>query len=202
MPADDPDRPTLKKRTPEQAKQARRESEQSSVSGTASSLNDDPNRPKLQRGMPTHALTEVDLPKLKGVPENLHQMVAVSDAKNREPHDFARPWQDDAEKATVLASMQALARRLLASYGTKASADQASGSPGSPTAAKAGTASGTVAGSKPGVHNNLRRKIPPAAPTVGPLLDEELKGYTLSYGGADTFVYMAHTAGMGMGCDM
>jgi hypothetical protein len=30
-----------------------------------------------------------------------------------------------------------------------------------------------------------------------PLLDEELKGYTLSYGGADTFVYSAHTAGDG-----
>ena len=30
-----------------------------------------------------------------------------------------------------------------------------------------------------------------------PLVDEDLKGYTLSYGGADTFVYMAHTGGNG-----
>jgi hypothetical protein len=29
------------------------------------------------------------------------------------------------------------------------------------------------------------------------LLDEELKGYTLSYGGAATYVYTAHTAGTG-----
>jgi hypothetical protein len=29
------------------------------------------------------------------------------------------------------------------------------------------------------------------------LLDEELKAYTLSYGGAATYVYMAHTAGTG-----
>ena len=33
---------------------------------------------------PFHALTEADFPKLKGVPESLHQMVAVSDAKTRE----------------------------------------------------------------------------------------------------------------------
>ena len=30
-----------------------------------------------------------------------------------------------------------------------------------------------------------------------PLLDEDLKGYTLSYGGAPTYVYTAHTAGTG-----
>jgi hypothetical protein len=209
-PADDPDRPTLKKRTPEQAKQARREAEQSSVSGTATSLNDDPNRPTLHRGVPTHALTEADFPKLKGVPESLHQMVAVSDAKNREPHDFARPWQDDAERATVLASMQTLARALLASYGTKpgASTTGANTAKGASTPAVTGgggastnssssakTGAATASGTKSGVHNNLRRKITPVQ--VVPLLDEELKGYTLSYGGADTFVYMAHTDGDG-----
>ena len=186
VPADDPDRPTLKKRTPDQAKQARGESQQSSVSGETTSLNDDPNRPTLHRGVPTHALTEVDLPKLKGVPENLHQMVAVSDAKMREPHDFARPWQDDTERATVLASMQTLAQSVLASYGAKAAA-------ASPSAAKSGTATGT----KTGTRSTVRKKVAPATSAVAPLLDEELKGYTLSYGGADTFVYMAHTAGDG-----
>jgi hypothetical protein len=43
----------------------------------------------------------------------------------------------------------------------------------------------------------VRKKTATATPAVVPLLDEELKGYTLSYGGADTFVYMAHTAGDG-----
>jgi hypothetical protein len=196
VPADDPDRPTLKKRTPEQAKQAQRESAQSSVSGEATSLNDDPNRPTLHRGVPTHALTEVDLPKLKGVPENLHQMVAVSDAKNRPPHDFARPWQDDAERATVLASMQGLAQKLLASYGAKAGSNGSAGGSGTSATTKAGTAAGTAAGTKSGARSTVRKKAAPAPPAV-PLLDEELKGYTLSYGGADTFVYTAHTAGDG-----
>jgi hypothetical protein len=38
---------------------------------------------------------------------------------------------------------------------------------------------------------------PPPAPAPGPLLDEQLKGYTLSYGGAATYVYTAHTDGLG-----
>ena len=156
------------------------------MSGETTSLNDDPNRPTLHRGVPTHALTEVELPKLKGVPESLHQMVAVSDAKTREPHDFARPWQNEAERTTVLASMQALAQSVLASDGAKAAA-------ASPLAAKSGTATGT----KTGTRSTVRKKVAPATSAAAPLLDEELKGYTLSYGGADTFVYMAHTAGDG-----
>jgi hypothetical protein len=208
-PASDPDRPTLKKRTPEEAKQARREAEQSSVSGTASSLNDDPNRPTLHRGVPTHALVEAELPKLKGVPQNLHQMVAVSDAKTREPHDFARPWQDEAERATVLASMQALARALLDGYGAKAanagaatSASRTGTATSATSATKAASAPGGKTGAQPEAtsraRSNLRRKTTPPTPQQPlPLIDEDLRGYTLSYGGADTFVYMAHTAGDG-----
>jgi hypothetical protein len=190
-PAGDPDRPTLKKRTPEEAKQARKESSQSSVSGESTSLNDDPNRPMLHRGQPAHALTETDFPKLKGVPADIHQMVAVSDAKNREPHDFAREWADAAEKATVLEQMQALARSSLTAYEAKNGAS-APAAPPAAAHAPAPAASGT------GVHNNVRRKKTVApAPPPEPLLDEQLKGYTLSYGGADTFVYMAHTDGDG-----
>jgi len=187
--SDDADRPTLRKRTPEQAKQAKKEAESSRVTGESTSLNDDPNRPHLQRGVVTHAMTEADFPKLKGVPENLHQMVAVSDAKNREPHNFSRAWVDDAEKATVLASMQTLARSVLAGYGGTVTA------PAAATAAKTTgkTASGTAHGST--AHST--RKKAAAVPAQVPLLDEELKGYTLSYGGADTFVYMAHTDGDG-----
>jgi hypothetical protein len=236
-PADDPDRPTLKKRTPEQQKQARQEADHASVSGESTTLNEDPDRPKLQRGVPTHALTETALPKLQGIPENLHQMVAVSDAKTRSPHDFTRPWTDEAERQKVLVSMQALALTLLNNYGktdgssaptlaARAATGAKTSSPSSTSSTASASSKATTAGSKttgsktatsgassgsssssagssagaakPGVHNTLRRKVATGtvAPPV-PLLDEELRGYTLSYGGADTFVYMAHTDGNG-----
>ena len=45
--------------------------------------------------------------------------------------------------------------------------------------------------------NGTAPPAPPPPPPPEPLLDEQLKGYTLSYGGAPTFVYFAHTDGVG-----
>ncbi len=120
-PANDPDRPTLKRRSPEEAKKQRAQQDDIGSVSAVESLNDDPNRPNLHRGKPTSAMTEEDLPKLSGLPQDLHQMVAVSDAKNRPPHEFARPWEDAAEKTAVLGKMQAMARAQLAAYGKTAS---------------------------------------------------------------------------------
>ncbi len=181
-PADDPDRPTLKRRSPEEEKKAQRAKDDvATVTGTGS-LNDDPNRPNLHRGKPAAAMTETDLPKLSGLPPDLHQMVAVSDAATRDPHEFVRPWEDAAEKAAVLAKMQAMARVQLAAYGGSTAAPPAIAEPS--TAKKAPTS------------RTHRAATPAPAPPVA-LLDEELKGYTLSYGGAATYVYTAHTAGTG-----
>jgi hypothetical protein len=127
-------------------------------------------------------MTETDLPKLSGLPPDLHQMVAVSDAATRDPHEFVRPWEDAAEKAAVLAKMQAMARVQLAAYG---------GSTGTPPAI-----AGPPAAKKAPASRTRRAATPAPAPPVA-LLDEELKGYTLSYGGAATYVYTAHTAGTG-----
>ncbi|MDW5267016.1 MULTISPECIES: hypothetical protein [Acidobacteriaceae] len=179
-PEDDPDRPTLKRRTPTEAKKARDEAE-SSGTGAVESLNNDPDRPNLHYGRPAGSLTETELPKLVGMPSNLHQMVAVSDAVDRDPHDFSRPWADAAERATVLAKMETMARAKLAQYGGTAV----------PAAAP------TVAPKKTTVHGKVRHKAAVAAPPVVALLDEQLKGYTLSYGGAATYIFMAHTAGTG-----
>jgi hypothetical protein len=146
------------------------------------SLNEDPNRPNLHRGKPASAMTETDLPKLNGLPQDLHQMVAVSDAKNRDPHEFERPWDDAAEKAAVLGKMQAMARAQLATYGVGKAAPATATAPST-------TGKKTVPASR--THRAA------AAPAPVTLLDEELKGYTLSYGGAATYVYSAHTAGTG-----
>lgn len=185
VPANDPDRPTLKKRSPEEAKKARKESQESSATGLATSLNDDPNRPTLHHGKGQQALTEADLPKLKGVPADIHQAIAVSDAKNRPPHDFSRPWADTAERATVLEKMQALARTQIAAYrSTPSGAMPASTTKHAPKTAPASKLR----------HATTKESSPP----TNPLEDEQLKGYTLSFGGAATYVYMAHTSGDGV----
>jgi hypothetical protein len=176
VPADDPDRPTLKRRSPEEEKKARKD-DVASVTGTGS-LNDDPNRPNLHRGKPASAMTEADLPRLVGLPPDLHQMAAVSDAANREPHEFARNWEDAAERAAVLQKMEAMARVQLVIYGGTAAAEAPA-----PVARR-----GTPV-------SKLRRGRAAAAPIA--LMDEVLKGYTLSYGGDATYVYMAHTPGTG-----
>jgi hypothetical protein len=177
-PADDPDRPTLKRHSPEDAKKAKSGQNDVVMATGTGSLNDDPDRPNLHHGKPTRAMTETDLPKLVGLPPDLHQMVAVSDAANRDPHEFTRDWQDEAERATVLQKMQGMARAQLASYG----------SPSAPATAPAVKKTSAT---------RSHHATSPAVAAPEPLLDEELKAYTLSYGGAATYVYTAHTAGTG-----
>ncbi|MBB5058467.1 hypothetical protein HDF16_003181 [Granulicella aggregans] len=184
-PSPDADRPTLRKRSPEEAKKARKEADQSSARGLATSLNDDPDRPTLRRGRGQQELVEGDLPLIKGVPLGLNQAVAVSDASNRPVHDFSRPWEDDAERTTVLGKMQALAQAQLTAYA-------ATNAP----AAKPATPPAKTAAKKP-ISKLRHAKVPESVTPTTPLLDEQLNGYTLSYGGAATYVYTAHTDGEG-----
>jgi hypothetical protein len=182
--AEDPDRPTLKRHTAEDAKKAKSSpTDVASVSATGT-LNDDPNRPNLHHGKPTSAMNETDLPKLTGLPANLHQMVAVSDAVNRDPHPFIRDWDDEAEHKAILQKMQTMARAQLAAYGSTPSTQ---------------TPTPTAAAKKPAPATTATRTHRPAATPVPqtPLLDEELKAYTLSYGGAPTYIYSANTGGTG-----
>jgi hypothetical protein len=182
MPADDPDRPTLKRHSVEDAKKAKPAGDDVASVTAKASLNDDPNRPRLHYGKPASAMTEADLPKLKGLPPDLHQMVAVSDAANREPHEFARTWADAEERAAVLQKMEGMARAQLAAYG---------GTPGAAAMPAAPAVKPRTATSR----SRHAAAVPVAAPVA--LMDEVLKGYTLSYGGDPTYVYMAHTAGSG-----
>jgi hypothetical protein len=179
--ADDPDRPTLKRHTPEDAKKAKTAA--TNIPGITASptLNDDPNRPNLHHGKPTSTMNETDLPKLTGIPANLHQMVAVSDAVNRDPHPFTLDWDDETQHKAILEKMQTMARAQLATYGTTPTTQ-------TPTPAAKKTTPTTAA----------RTHRPTAAPAPQtPLLDEDLKAYTLSYGGAATYIYSANTGGTG-----
>lgn len=181
-PADDPDRPTLKRRKAPPKKSS--SDDEASVSGVGN-LNNDPDRPHLERGRPAHPLTLADFPKLTGMPVSVHQMIAVSDATNRPEHDFSRPWENDAERTAILGKMQEMARAQIAAYDKS----------------RAPVATTTAPATQPKRANSkLRRPIKPlqaAATTPVPLLDEQLKGYLLSYGDVPTFVYQAHTDGAG-----
>ena len=230
---DDAERPTLKRRTPEDEKDAKdnkKKNDIATVSGTGS-LNDDPDRPTLHHGS-SGSGSATDMPKLMGIPRDMHQMVAVSDAKDRDPHPFARPWEDDKERAAVLTKMQNFARAKLTEYGVVPGVTPPSAIAGTSPAA----ASASTSGNKEPEPPTLKRGVPtsakttthepsaPASPaatktpatsaktaTAGTksrrpasanapqvvLADEELKGYLLSYGGAPTYVYMAHTVETG-----
>jgi hypothetical protein len=185
-PPDDPDRPTLRRRSPAEAADAKAKSEQSSVSPVANSLNDDPNRPTLHRGKPVNAMNDADIPKLSGLPgdQDLHQMAAVSDAANHPSHDFSRPWDDENEHQSILAKMQTAARAQLDVYEAANGIKPIT----APPAAATHTASHTT-------HRVAAKPAAPAPPEA--LLDEKLTGFTLSYGGAATFIYTAHTDGLG-----
>ncbi len=184
-PADDPDRPTLRRRTPDQAAAAK--GNQPNVSSVPNSLNDDPNRPTLHRGKPTSAMTDEDIPKLSGLPgdQNLQQIVAVSDAVDHPPHDFSRPWDDENEHQAILAKMQTAARDLLTKYEAANAPAPTTPPPPAPKTAVNKT------------HHTTAKATPAPPPPPEALLDEKLVGYTLSYGGEATFVYYAHTDGLG-----
>ncbi len=182
-PSDDPDRPTLKRHSPQDAK---RTAAETSANGSVDSLNNDPNRPNLHHGKPTSSLTEADLPKLTGIPPNLHQMVAVSDAVNRDPHPFTLAWDDEAQHQAILQKMQTLARAQLAAYATT----PATGTPAAPAPAAAPKQPAPAS-------TRSRRTAKAPAPPPAPLLDEQLKAYTLSYGGDPTYIYSANTGGAG-----
>ncbi len=218
-PADDPDRPVLKKRGGKDA--ATDGADASATKEIATdALNNDPNRPLLHRGKPAGGQRAADgeaMAKMAGLPKDLHQMIAVSDAKNRAEHDFVRPWDDEPEHKAVLAIMQGLAAAKLAEkpavLAAPATAGVAAGKSSAPAKVpEAGKASGTTAsGAKTAVPATpaarrraalaaatAKRRAAAAAKAAGSgLLDEDLRGYLLSYGGAPTFVYAAHTAGTG-----
>jgi hypothetical protein len=173
-PTDDTDRPTLRHRDPKQAEADRKARDHGSVTAVGS-LNDDPDRPNMRRGK-TAGIGGDPAPQLTGVPVGLHQIVAVSDPTNREPHPFAREWATPTERAETLTKLEAIAQQQLIDYARTNGATQ----PPAPTA-------------KPRPGTRARRTPPaPAAPLpTAPLASEDIAPYTLSYGGLPTFVYTA-----------
>jgi len=209
VPADDPDRPTLGHRNsaPDNGKKPKKEKEiGGSVEAMPTSLNEDPDRPDIHRGKPKSATAP---PELTGTPATLHQAVAVSDAANNPIHVFSRDWETIVERAQTMNELEKLAQPIVRQY---LSANHLEPAPvTASTSASTGPKLNTAPATKPAAttHSTTHTTTTPGAPpstrsgrvgsaphtatTLPPLTftDEQISGYTLSYGGLPTFVYSA-----------
>ena len=181
VPEDDPDRPTLRHRDPApEGKQKKQKPSDSGVIPMATSLNDDPNRPTMRRGKATVNAPAAELTTL---PPDLHQVVAVSDAVDRDPHIFARVWSTPTEHTETLKQLQTLAQTRIAEYIKTWQLTPVAATPTGPTFAQTPTPKRTT-------HSKPAAPPPPSPPA---LATEQLNAYTLSYGGLPTFVYSAQS---------
>jgi hypothetical protein len=103
-PADDPDRPTIKK---SKKKQPEDIGHVESLPGVS-----DPDRPRLKRGKTTGKGLDV-LPSLLGLPPDMQQAVAVSDVKTRPDHPWTYNWSNPEDEAKMKASLEEMARTAL-----------------------------------------------------------------------------------------
>jgi hypothetical protein len=178
----DPDRPTLKKKSdkPQQSAQTVDEGHVESVQRLS-----DPDRPKLSRGKPAEQGGKV-LPTLTGMPpdSNLHQAVAVSDAKNRPEHLWSYTWANPEDESKMKAAMEDIAREALGLNKLVQTT-----APEGPKARVTNTRT-TPAPRK-------KTTAEPAVPTPAPLQDEQFRVFELAYSSGATMVLTARTDGEG-----
>jgi hypothetical protein len=175
-PAPDPDRPTLKKKTDKPATSSKYESDEATVESVQTLS--DPDRPKLLRGKPANQGGTV-LPTLMGMPPDMNQTVAVSDAKDRPEHVWSYSWANPADADNMKAAMEDIARQAL---GLPPKQDAAPEMPKIRTATTA------------------RRKAapPPPPPAPAQLKDLQFRVFELAYGAGATMVLSARTDGEGI----
>jgi hypothetical protein len=132
----------------------------------------DPDRPHLFYGKPSSYGAPV-LPNLFGLPVDMQQTVAVSDASDRPEHLWNYTWANPDDEDKMKAAMEDLARTALGLT--------------PPPAPKPKPKSATA-------HKTLK---PAAPPPPAPLLVEQFRVFELAYGSGATMVLSAHTTGAG-----
>jgi len=161
----DPDRPTLRR--------ARKSNEAGMLE--TSNLAPDPDRPRLKHGKPAE-LDNTESPRLSGMPPNLQQAVAVSDASNRAEHPWKYTWANPDDEQKMKEGLEAIARTALGMDGPVAAP---AGKPVSKTAAKAP------------VHKKTSMLHPEPAEEPAALTDEHFRVFELTYGATATLVLTA-----------
>jgi hypothetical protein len=177
-PASDPDQPTLHKDSTPASGSAQNSDPDRPVllktpEGSANSSDGDhlgstdPDRPLLSRGKPAGTGSDLQ-PTLMGLPTDMQQAVAVSDAKKRPEHQWSYAWANPEDEVKMKEALEEIARQAL---GLK---------PPSPTSPRRAAAS--KAHAKP---------VPPSEPP--PLIDEKFRVFELAYGSGATMVLSART---------
>jgi hypothetical protein len=158
---EDPDRPTLNK-DPGTAKKGEDLGYVESMPGVT-----DPDRPQLKRGKSEGSGPAVT-PNLMGLPPDLQQTVAVSDARNLPEHPWIFHWANPEDELRMKAALEVAARTAL---GLDA----------------------PLAPSTPKTKSAHARKQLTLPPEPAPLDDEQFHVFELAYGAGATLVFSAHT---------
>ncbi|WP_263413580.1 hypothetical protein [Terriglobus aquaticus] len=223
-PADDPDRPVIKRKAagdsdidippdPSEVNSA------NSVHGSAGTVSAsttaasngviaDNGRPELRRNTGasasapavTQAASMPDLQAVAapGLPPDLHLTVAVSDPKDRPTHDFSTPFASEQERTAALGEMRTLAQAVL--HNPSLATDAAGPAPGgaAPAAPNKGAAAVRPRSAAATRRSPAARK-PLASASTGndALQNEQIAAYTLSFDAPLTYVYTAQTATTG-----
>lgn len=163
----DPDRPTLKK---DKKKMPEDVARVDSVAGTT-----DPDRPVLRRGTPTGYRLNV-VPSLMGLPPDMQQAIAVSDARTRPDHPWSFSWANPGDELKMKSELEALARMALGI---------------NPTPAPAPVHASAVR------RTQTRKSAQPAAvaPPPAPLVNEQFRVFELAFNTGATLVLSAQTDG-------
>ncbi len=181
-PSPDSDRPTLKKgkgKPPEDV-------------GHVESVPDetDPDRPRLKRGVSSGPASELP-PTLMGLPTDMQQAVAISDAKSRPEHPWTYSWANPDDEAKMKAAVEQAARQAL---GLEKPAP-------APFPAPHRAASTAASQPPPGTrhttttaHKTTKPVASPSEPAA-PLVDEQFRVFELAYGSGATMVLTAHSDG-------
>jgi hypothetical protein len=137
----------------------------------------DPDRPRLLRRKPA-GMGPAVTPTLMGMPPEMEQTVAVSDAANLPAHPWTYSWANPADELKMKADLEDIARTALGIQAAPIA---------KPKATKTAAAKATP-GAKARTHLTL-------STTPAPLFDEQFRVFELAYGSGATLVLTAHTEG-------
>ena len=118
---------------------------------------------------------------LTGVPSGLEQMIAVSDASDREAHPFVYLWADPADAIKMQTAMEIAASNAIAAA-----------QPPAKPAVKPHTAATTHTATTTAAQRRKAAAAPPAPPKLV-FTNERFKAYELTYSGGATLVFSGET---------